>query len=50
MMEEAGCFSMDDPSHKFCISWVTLKVSQVGTRLVVESWNNHHIPGYIIII
>ena len=24
---------MDAPSHKFCVSWYTLQVAQVGTTL-----------------
>ena len=31
--------------HKFCVSWVTLKVIAVPVQRFVNSWNAHTIPG-----
>ena len=44
-MVEQGDFDMDVEAHKFCVSWFTLRVANVGTSLVVRSWNEHRIPG-----
>ena len=38
-----------DPIHCFCVSWVSLKVANVGTSLTMQSWNAHPIPGKTII-
>ena len=37
-----------DPVHRFCVSWVSLKVANVGTSLTMQSWNAHPIPGKIL--
>lgn len=34
-----------DPIHCFCVSWITLRVANVGNGMVLDSWNNHPIPG-----
>ena len=44
-MERRGDFDIDAPTHKFCVSWFTLQVAQVGTTLFVQSWNEHPIPS-----
>ena len=46
-MEEYGEFDIENLVHKYCISWLTytIRVTQVGTSLVVQSWKSHHIPG-----
>ena len=44
-MDESGEFDIENPVHKFCVSWFTLRVTQTGTKLTVQSWNNHRIPG-----
>lgn len=49
-MEHKGEICMDDPLHRFCCSWLTLRVSNVGAKLFVASWNAHPIPGIIIAI
>jgi hypothetical protein len=52
-MEEQNEFNLDCPHEKFCVSWFTIRVASVGTRLTIESWNEHPIPGqckFILII
>ena len=44
-MVQDGDLSLEDPSHQFCCSWLTLHVSSVGAQLFVASWNAHPIPG-----
>lgn len=44
-MEAKGDFDIDADCHKFCVSWFSLHVSNVGTTLTVRSWNEHRIPG-----
>ncbi len=44
-MDESGLFDIENVVHKFCVSWVALRVCQVGTTLFVQAWNNHRIPG-----
>ena len=44
-MQKSGDIDLDLPHHKFCISWFTLRVANVGTKLAVQSWNEHVIPG-----
>ena len=44
-MEEVGDINMDDPAHKFCTSWFTIRVANVGTTAAVKSWNEHRIPS-----
>ena len=44
-MEEVGDINMDDPTHKFCTSWFTVRVANVGTSAAVKSWNEHRIPS-----
>ncbi len=46
-MEENGDFDMECPIQKYCVSWFTIRVCAVGTKLVVSSWNEHTIPGCI---
>lgn len=36
---------MTDEVTKFCVSWITLRVCDIGRRQVIDSWNNHPIPG-----
>ena len=36
-MDANSEFNLDAPAHKFCISWVTLRVASVGTALFVHS-------------
>ena len=37
---------MDCPHVKFCVSWFTLRVANVGTAMAIQAWNNP-IPGYL---
>ena len=34
-----------NPTHCFCVSWIALRVASVGTRLAIQAWNDHPIPG-----
>ena len=44
-MVENGDINMDDSMHKFCVSWFTIQVANVGVVLLIRAWNNHTIPG-----
>ena len=44
MMENGDIF-MDDQMCKFCVSWYTLRVANVGIGLLISSWNEHPIPS-----
>ncbi len=44
-MLNCGQFSLDDPLHFYCVSWLTRKVAAVGVLLFIQAWNNHPIPG-----
>ena len=40
---------MDNPCHQFCVSWITIGVSNVGAALVVQAWNNHPRSGAYVV-
>ena len=47
-MHQNSSIMVDDPRdslHCFCVSWVTLRVANVGNKLVLDAWNSHSIPG-----
>lgn len=37
--------NMDDDITKFCVSWFVSRVADTGIKQVIDSWNNHPIPG-----
>ena len=43
--ERSKVFDTDNPVELFCVSWVTIRVSIVGSTLLINSWNEHAIPG-----
>ena len=47
-MQERNEINMDSEHVKFCVSWFTIRVSNVGTTLAVQAWNAHPIPGIYI--
>ena len=49
-MVQKGEICMDNTLHQFSCSWLTLHVCNVGALLFVVSWNDHPIPGIIIIM
>ncbi len=48
MMEENCEINMESALHKFCVSWFTIRVCCVGTKLAVEAWNDHPISGTLL--
>lgn len=44
-MQENGDIDLDCPHQRFCVSWFTIRVANVGTTLAVQAWNHHPIPG-----
>ena len=44
-MQENGEFDMDLMSHKYCVSWIALRVCNVGIQQFTAAWNHHYIPG-----
>ena len=43
-MEARDEISFECPMHKYCMSWFTLRVANVGCSIAVGAWNNHTIP------
>ena len=46
-MVNEDLINMDDDMNKFCVSWFTSRVADIGIKQVISSWNNHAIPGKI---
>ena len=44
-MVERQEVDINNDHHKYCISWFTIHVSNVGLKLLVQSWNNHPLPS-----
>lgn len=44
-LEEGGEINMESSGHKFCVSWFSIRVCHVGTRLAIQAWNEHPVPG-----
>lgn len=44
-MVNAELLNMDDEITKFCVSWLVTRVADPGIKQVIQSWNNHSIPG-----
>lgn len=44
-MMERGQISLDDELCKYCVSWYTLRVANIGVSLLLAAWNEHPIPG-----
>ena len=48
-MSESSELNMDDEIHKYCSSWFSINISNVGLKLFVNSWNAHSLPGIILL-
>ena len=44
-MVNEDLINMDDDMNKFCVSWFTSRIADIGIQQVISSWNNHAIPG-----
>ena len=44
-MERNEDLDMECSHVKYCVSWFAFRVASVGTRLAVQAWNEHPIPG-----
>ena len=44
-LEETGDIDMDCSHTKYCVSWYTIEVANIGTNMAVQAWNNYRIPG-----
>ena len=44
-MEDQCLINMQCDHQKYCVSYYTIKVCNVGATLAVKSWNSHKIPG-----
>ena len=49
-MQERNEINMDSEHVKFCVSWFTIRVSNMGTTLAVQAWNAHPIPGMFSLV
>ena len=45
LMEDEEVISMNNEMHKFCVSWVTIKVIATAITTFVGAWNSHRVPG-----
>ena len=48
-MEQMQEIDMDCPTTKLCVSVMAGKLCQVGLQNHISAWNNHRIPGTLII-
>lgn len=48
-MQQNNIIDLDCPVTKFCVSFMTGMLSQIGIQLHVRSWNNHRIPGKLVL-
>ena len=48
-MQQNSVIDMDCPVTKYCVSFIAGKLCQVGIQRHIQAWNNHRIPGIIII-
>lgn len=39
-MVDSGVINMDDLMHKFCVSWFSIYVVNVGITHLIKAWNN----------
>lgn len=44
-MENEDMIDMQNPLHKFAVSWVTIHVVASPIQLFIRAWNCHGIPG-----
>ena len=44
-MQENHDFNLEHDYVKFCVSWYSIQVSQVGMKKFVAAWNEHRIQG-----
>ena len=44
-MEQRDEINMNCNHEKFCVSWFTMHVANIGTTSFVQAWNEHRIPG-----
>ena len=49
-LEERGEINMDDDHIKYCVSWFTIRVANIGTTMTVSAWNEHSIPGKMLLV
>ena len=47
-IEECGEIDMESSVQKICVYWFALRVCCVGTKLAIQAWNEHTIPGIFI--
>lgn len=49
-MQQQNLIDMDCPVTKYCVSVVTGKLARVGIEAHIASWNNHRIPGIVVVL
>ena len=49
-MVHTDIVDISDDSTKFCVSWVLCRVSELGLKILVNSWNHHTIPSTSLLI
>ena len=49
-MDNDSIIDMENYVQQFCVSYVTGEVAKVGFKRVVGAWNQHRIPGTVIML
>ena len=49
-MDNDSIIDMENYVQKFCVSYFTGEVAKVGFKRVVGAWNQHRIPGTVIML
>ena len=44
-MQQRSIIDMDCPTTKYCVSFITAKLCQIGVQNQIQAWNNHKISG-----
>ena len=47
---ENGVLNMEDPLVQFCVSYYSIHLCSVGLQKFVRAWNEHPLPGYLVIL
>ena len=49
-MQQRSIIDMDCPTTKYCVSFMTAKLCQIGIQNHIQAWNNHRIPGTLYMV
>ena len=49
IIDNNGQIDMENESHKFSVSFIVMAIAKYGLNVVVNSWNEHSIPGRLML-